>query len=392
MTTPAITVDHVSKHFHLAAGTRSLKTAVLDLVRRRPPRLFTALNDVSFSVQRGETLGLIGANGAGKSTLLAIIAQTMSPSTGSVRTNGVVSSLLELGAGFHPDLTGRENVFLYGAIMGISRETMRQRFEAIVEFAGLAEFIDQPVRFYSSGMYVRLGFAVAVQVDPDVLLIDEVLAVGDADFQQRCLAKMAEFRSLGKSMLIISHDMHTIRAVSDRIVFLDHGTVKGIGAPTELVAQYQAHALGERTRGQRREWGTGEALLTGVALVGPDGAPRAAIGPDRRVLVRIDYRADRRIDAPTFGFSIAEADGRLVFGSNTELDAAEPAAIEGSGHIVVAIDTSLLQSGDYLLSFSLHSRDHKVNYHRLEHALPFHLDKVREFDGLVKLPSRWHKG
>jgi ABC-type polysaccharide/polyol phosphate transport system ATPase subunit len=390
--TPAITVDHVSKHFRLSAGARSLKTAVLDLVRRRPPRLFTALNDVSFSVQRGETLGLIGANGAGKSTLLAIIAQTMSPSAGRVGTHGVVSSLLELGAGFHPDLTGRENVYLYGAIMGIPRETMRQRFDAIVEFAGLAEFIDQPVRFYSSGMYVRLGFAVAVQVNPDILLIDEVLAVGDADFQQRCLDKMAEFRALGKSMLIISHDMHTIRAVSDRIVFLDHGTVKGIGAPTELVAQYQAHALGERTRNQRREWGTGDALLTSVTLVGPDGAPRAAIGADRRVFVHIAYRADHRIETPTFGFSIADAESRLVFGSNTELDGANVDAIAGEGHIMVEIDTSLLQAGDYLLSFSLHSRDHKVNYHRLEHTLPFHLDKIREFDGLVTLPSRWHTG
>lgn len=392
MSAPAILVDRVCKQFRLSAGARSLKTAVLDLVRRRPPRLFTALNDVSFGVQRGETLGLIGANGAGKSTLLAIIAGTMSPSSGQVRTHGVVSSLLELGAGFHPDLTGRENVYLYGAIMGIPRETMRRRFDAIVEFAGLAEFIDQPVRFYSSGMYVRLGFAVAVQVDPDILLIDEVLAVGDADFQQRCLDKMAEFRALGKSMLIISHDMHTIRAVSDRIVFLDHGQVKGIGAPTELVAQYQAHALGERTRGRRREWGTGEALLTGVALVGPDGAPRAAVGPDRRVFARIEYRADRRIEQPTFGFSIADADGRLVFGSNTELDGANPVEIEGTGHVTVEIDTGILQAGDYLFSFALHSRDHKVNYHRLEHVLPFHLDKTREFDGVVTLPSRWRLG
>ena len=179
MSEPAIEVCNVTKRFRLASSAGSLKTAVIDWVRRRPDKQFTALDDVSFTVSKGETLGLIGSNGAGKSTMLSIIARTLSPTAGCVRSSGVISSLLELGAGFHPDLTGRENVLLYGAIMGISRETMRNRFDAIVDFSGLSDFIDQPVRFYSSGMYVRLGFAVAVQVDPDILLVDEVLAVGD---------------------------------------------------------------------------------------------------------------------------------------------------------------------------------------------------------------------
>lgn len=389
MTNPAIHVEHVTKRFRLSAGARSLKTAALDVLRRRPPRVFTALDDVTFSVRRGETLGLIGANGAGKSTLLAVIARTMFPTSGSVRTEGVVSSLLELGAGFHPDLTGRENVFLYGAIMGIPRETMRKRFDAIVEFAGLAEFIDQPVRFYSSGMYVRLGFAVAVQVDPDILLIDEVLAVGDADFQKRCLEKMAEFRTLGKSMLIISHDMHTIRSVSDRIILLDHGAVKGIGAPAEWVSRYQVASVGSGPAAQTREWGTGEATITTAAFVGPDGTSVTGAGADRRLRVRLDYHADRPVSTPTFGFSVATADGRTVFGSNTELDGVVIPRIEGTGSLVLEIDAATLQGGPYVLSFALHSRDHKVNYHRLEHALPFHLDRVREFDGVVALPSRW---
>ncbi len=385
-----ITVDRVTKQFRLASSSASLKTRVLDLMRRRKPRLFTALDDVNLTVQRGETLGIIGANGAGKSTLLAIIAGTIYPTAGQVRTEGVVSSLLELGAGFHPDLTGRENVFLYGAIMGIPRETMRQRFDAIVEFAGLAEFIDQPVRFYSSGMYVRLGFAVAVQVDPDILLIDEVLAVGDADFQQRCLAKMAEFRKLGKSMLIISHDMHTIRSVADRIVVLDRGKVLGTGAPGELVARYQAHAVGERAQGRQREWGTGEAVLTEIQLVGADGLPCDVVASDRRLFVKMDYGANKRIEAPTIGFSISDAEERSVFGSNTELDGASLPEIEGEGSLTLEVDTSLLQAGDYFCSFSLHSRDHTVNYHRLENVLPFHLEQTLEFDGLVKLESRWH--
>ncbi len=391
MTHPAIVVDRVGKQFRLAAGSRSIKHAILDRLRKRPPRLFSALQDVSFTVRRGETLGIIGANGAGKSTLLAIIARTMFPTSGTVRTEGSISSLLELGAGFHPDLTGRENVYLYGAIMGISREAMRRRFDAIVEFAGLAEFIDQPVRFYSSGMYVRLGFAVAVQVDPDILLIDEVLAVGDADFQQRCLERMAAFRALGKSMLIISHDMRTIRTVADRILLLDHGTIQGLGAPDELVAKYQSAALGGRTTtAQRREWGTGEATIVDAALVDARGEPCGDAPPDRCLRLRIAYRAARRIEEPTIGFALCDARGAVVFGTNTDLDGLPLPAIAGEGRIAVEIDVSSLHSGKYLLSLALHSRDHSVHYHRLDHVLPFQLEGGRTFDGVAALPCRWH--
>jgi len=234
-----------------------------------------------------------------------------------------------------------------------------------------------------------VGFAVAVQVDPDILLIDEVLAVGDADFQQRCLAKMAEFRTLGKSMLIISHDMHTIRAVSDRIVLLDHGTVKGIGSPSELVAQYQTSAVGGRTTARQREWGSGEALITDTALVDEHGNPTTVVGCDRRLRVRIGYQANLVLPTPTFGFSVADASGATLYGSNTDLDGTEIPSIEGKGQLSLEVDVAPLQSGTYLLSFSLHSRDHKLNYHRLEHTLPFHLDRTREFDGIVALQSRW---
>lgn len=392
MSDPAIVVKGVSKQFRLAAGSRSLKHALLDRLRGRPRQLFPALKDVSFEVSRGETLGLIGPNGAGKSTLLAIIAGTMFPTSGEVRTTGTISSLLELGAGFHPDLTGRENVYLYGAIMGIPRETMRQRFDAIVEFAGLAEFIDQPVRFYSSGMYVRLGFAVAVQVDPDILLIDEVLAVGDADFQQRCLAKMAEFRSLGKSMLIISHDIHTIRSVSDRILLLDGGIIRGIGAPAEVVARYHAVSQkGETGAATRREWGTGEASIRNVMLLDERGEPCGSLPPGRKLRIRIEWEAPGRIANPTFGFAVSDAGGTIVYGSNTELDGFYLPDIEGSGELLLELDASALRGGRYLLSVALHSRDHSINYHRIDHALDFHLDVTREFDGIVALPARWHR-
>ena len=385
---PAIQVSHITKQFDLSANAFSLKTAIIDRVRRRPRQLFTALSDISFSVAPGETLGLIGANGAGKSTLLSIIAGTMTPTSGTVSTRGIVSSLLELGAGFHPDLTGRENVFLYGAIMGIPHETMKKRFDAIVDFSGLHDFIDQPVRFYSSGMYVRLGFAVAVQVEPDILLIDEVLAVGDADFQKKCLDKMAEFRRLGKSMLIISHDLGIIKSVSDRILFLSHGQVSGLGQPDVITEQYKTAILGSRT--QRRDWGNGEALITNAVLINPDGSPAALNPCAPHLLVRLDYEAKHPITDPVFGFAVEDADGHVVSGSNTQLAGFSIPSISGKGSILLHLDLSTLQGGvNYILSFSLHSADHKTNYHRIDHAFPIFLERLREFDGIALFPSSW---
>ncbi len=389
MSEPAIEVCNITKRFRLSSSAGSLKTAVIDWVRRRPDKQFTALDDVSLTVSKGETLGLIGSNGAGKSTMLSIIARTLSPTAGCVRSTGVISSLLELGAGFHPDLTGRENVLLYGAIMGISRETMRSRFDAIVDFSGLADFIDQPVRFYSSGMYVRLGFAVAVQVDPDILLVDEVLAVGDSDFQKKCLDKMAEFRRAGKSMLIISHDMHTIRSVSDRIAYLDHGVLKGIGAPQEMTARYGADTITGSAGGSKREWGTGEAKLTSVSFVNRDGNPCPVASSDQKLRVALAWEAAMRIEKPTFGFSIVDGDGNTVYGSNTEIDGIDIPFIEGHGTLTLEIDASSLHAGNYMMSFSLHSRNHAINYHRLENLLPVVLGTNTGFDGICRLPSRW---
>lgn len=401
----AIDVSHVTKRFLLTGGG-SLKTAVVDRLRGRKPKTFTALDDVDFQVRRGETVGLIGHNGAGKSTLLSIIAGTMAPTGGSVRTVGSLSSLLELGAGFHPDLTGRENVLLYGAIMGIPRETMKKRFDAIVDFAGLREFIDQPVRFYSSGMYVRLGFSVAVEVDPDILLVDEVLAVGDADFQSKCLAKMDDFRKAGKSMILISHDIGTIRRVSDRIAYLSHGHLLGMGDPETMAGRYEADTLRSSLHmdsstdlppelaAKRKEWGTGEARFTDIVFVDPaSGAERtgeavASVMDD--AVLRLRWHAAERIAEPVFGFSIEDAKtGRCVYGTNTQIEKKAIPAIEGDGSFQIRFKTDSLQAGDYLLSFALHSADHTKNYHRLENHLLLRVTRQKPFDGLCFIPSEW---
>jgi ABC-type polysaccharide/polyol phosphate transport system ATPase subunit len=389
---PVIRVEAVGKRFRLQhRGTRTLKSAALDLLRRRDSarRDIWALRGVSFAVTGGKTLGIIGANGAGKSTLLALLAGTMAPTEGRMAVRGSVSSLLELGAGFHPDLTGRENVFLAGAIMGLSRRRMKERFDAIVEFAGIGPFIDEPVKHYSSGMYVRLGFAVAVEVDPEILLVDEVLAVGDAAFQRKCLRKMAEFRTQGKTLLIISHDLATIQSVSDEILFLDQGRILGHGTPATVIEQYESFSRSRGSSDLRREWGTREVVIAGVEFL--DGAGRATrtFRWGAPLVARIRYDVARPVGPAVFGFAISDESGRLVYGNNTQIEQIAIPALQAAGAVELRIPSLNLARGTYLFSFSVHSADHAANYHRLDHAFAIGVEADKPFEGCCYLPCDW---
>jgi len=238
---PAIVVDHAWKRFRLyRERNRSLKSAIMRGRRSAIEREFWAIRDVSFEVQHGETLGVIGRNGSGKSTLLKTLARILTPDRGAVRTSGRVAALLEVGSGFHPELTGRENIFLNGSILGMSRREVTSQFDGIVEFSGVGAFIDQPVKNYSSGMYVRLGFSVAVHVKPDILLVDEVLAVGDAEFQERSQARFRELTRSGRTVVIVSHGLDDVRALCTRTAWLDHGELRQIGATGDVVDAYLA--------------------------------------------------------------------------------------------------------------------------------------------------------
>lgn len=238
-TTTAIAFCNVSKRFQLKEG-HTLKEFLTACLRGRGwSAPFYALRNINFSIQRGETVGIIGRNGSGKSTILKLIAGVMAPSEGQVHVFGRVSPLIELGAGFHPDLTGRENIFLNGSILGLSDKEIRARFPAIVDFAELWDFIDTPVKRYSSGMYMRLAFAVAAFSDPDILLVDEVLAVGDAAFKEKCLAKMDEFQAQGATIVFVSHDLPEVQRFCHRVVLLDSGQIVAEGAPVEMVRQYE---------------------------------------------------------------------------------------------------------------------------------------------------------
>ena len=392
MSNAAIELTDVGKCFTLGASTGSLKDSVLRKIRGQAPAKdeeFWALKDVSFQVRQGETLGIIGSNGAGKSTLLSIITGTMHPTCGAVRTEGSISALLELGAGFHPDLTGRENVYLFGSIMGLSRQQVDKRFDAIVDFAGLERFIDQPVKHYSSGMYVRLGFSVAVEVDPDILLVDEVLAVGDADFQRKCLNRMEEYRQSGKTMLIISHDLKTIQSVSDRIILLDGGRILGNGEPGQIVREYEDMTRERNMKSLRREWGTREAEITRVEVTASDGETCEKYAWDRPLRARIHYRSSIRIEKPIFGFAISDEQGRILAGNNSQIEQGDIPVIEGEGCVELLLSEGLCSStGTYLLSFSLHSSDHKANYHRLDNLVPVEIVCDRGFEGAY-VRSEW---
>jgi len=390
----AIEVSGLGKRFRRrSGGMRTLKSTVLDAIQRRDRRAsgLWALKDVSFTVKRGETLGIIGSNGAGKSTFLSIVGGSMCPTEGEVRRRGTVSALLELGAGFHPDLTGRENVFLNGAIMGLSRKVMKERFDAIVAFAGLEKFIDEPVKHYSSGMYVRLGFAVAVEVDPDILLIDEVLAVGDAAFQRKCIQRIDEFQRRKKTMLIVSHDLGTIQALSDRIMLLHEGGLLGIGKPHDVISQYQAASREGPAEGLQREWGTGQARIVGVDFLNEEGNAANTFDWGKGLTARIRYRAKERIEDPVFGFSIADAKGSRIYGNNTQLEGFTIPFIDGEGEVRLRIDRLDMAGGDYLFSFSLHSPDHRTNYHRLDNCFPVTILCGKTFEGTY-MPCRWSVG
>ena len=391
-----ISVQNVSKRFTLRQqrGTRTLKAAVLEYFRRkgRSGREFWALRDVSFSVKRGETLGIIGANGAGKSTLLALISGTSRPTAGAIHTHGAISSLLELGAGFHPDLTGRENIFLYGAIMGLSQEQMRLRFDAIVDFAELKDWIDEPVKHYSSGMYVRLGFAVAVEVDPEILVIDEVLAVGDAAFQRKCIQRIKEFKTRGKTLLVVSHDLGTIQKISDGLLLLDAGRVVAHGDPDHVIAEYQWHSRQKMNTAQGREWGTREVVITRTEFVNARGEVTNKFAWGDPLEARIYYEASHPVDDPVFGFALFSASGALVYGNNTQIEEFKVPRIEGSGCISLRFDKLSLLAGAYLFSFSCHSSDHRTNYHRLDNAFPINVTGGRLYEGVCHMPVTWRMG
>lgn len=366
MSTPAIEVAHVAKRFRIYHDrNQSLKAAVLRGGRARYEE-FWALDDVSLEIPTGSTFGLIGTNGSGKSTLLKCMARILRPDRGTITTHGKVSALLELGAGFHPELSGRDNVFLNGAILGMSQREVHRRFDDIVQFAGLERFIDTPVKNYSSGMYVRLGFSVAINVDPDILLVDEVLAVGDEQFQRRCAEKFAELRRAGKTIVVVSHSLGTLQQMCDAAAWLDRGVLSATGPATEVVDAYLSSLQTESGGAEQEDdrFGTGEIRVEKVQLLDAAGRVTTSVRTGESVTFRFHYTAKHAVTRPVFGIGIYTIEGIFVTGPNLKDVDQIPDVVDGSGTVEIHIPRLMLLPGSYDVASGvsddtiLHVHDH----------------------------------
>ncbi len=385
-----IEIDNVSKHFKLNhARADSLKERVVNF-RKANYEEFWALRDVSIDVQQGETIGLLGHNGSGKSTLLKCVAGIMRPTSGTIRKRGRTAALLELGAGFHGDLTGRENIYMNGSILGFSRSEIDRIFDDIVAFSEIEEFIDNQVKHYSSGMAARLGFAVAVNVEPEILLVDEVLAVGDEAFQRKCLDRIKQFQREGRTILLVTHAVDMVRQICDRAAVLDHGQLVTIGAPGEAALAFREHL---RKRGAEVPKDLDDPTLlrnlqiqiTDVTIEYPEPG-RAHVLPSEPLGIRVDYEAPQRVDDVIFSIAIYDQEGRMLLGTNSELTGDDVDFVEGRGSCRFAFERIPLLDGVYLVSIGIHSYDGELIYdQRAEQDTIEVLSHGREV-GLVHFP------
>ena len=388
--TPAIRVASASKRYRRVGPghrLRTLKSALLGARRGGADdgaETIPALDDVSFEVAPGEAFGIVGGNGSGKSTLLKLIAGILKPDAGRLETHGRVAALIELGAGFHPEISGRENIFINGAVLGLARSEIVARYERIVEFAGLADFIDEPVKNYSSGMYVRLGFAVAIHTDPEILLVDEVLAVGDEAFAHKCLRRIEEMLAEGRTVVFVSHSLALVEDLCSRVLWLDRGKVRGVGEPRFVVDAYRQAVAEEEGREHREakeareredvveaaetpaaeeapkevlRWGSRAAEITGVRLLDAAGAERYHFASGESVTFEISARAAKRLEDFVFGVALATPRGTEVWGTNTDLGGFEPESFEGEARVRLVCPSLRLAPGEYLVDVAVHAED-----------------------------------
>lgn len=410
----AIEASDVTKIYRRYARRKqfaTLKSALVSgtlLSDLRPEETFPAVRHVSFAVPAGTTYGIIGRNGSGKSTMLKLVAGITKPTSGEMRVHGKISALIELGAGFHPEISGRENVFINGIMLGLTKREITRRFDEIVEFAELKDFIDAPVKTYSSGMYMRLGFAVAIHVDPDVLLVDEVLAVGDEGFTHKCLDKFAEFRRRGKTILLVTHSLGLVERFCDEALWLDAGEARGGGDPRRVIAAYitdvqkseerelaagdakardvAAQASGETAPAEvpaggtaapgeppadmfqatEGRWGSREVEIASVELIGEDGEAGHIFQTGAPVSIRLGIRAAQPVRDFVFGVGIFNADGICCYGTNTGLEELEADELRGDGQVTFTLDGLDLVDGTYKLDVAVHKQDGvPYDYHRL---------------------------
>jgi ABC-2 type transport system ATP-binding protein len=380
---PAIAVEDVSKHFKLYhERASSLKERVLRFRRPRAEE-FWALRDVGFEVPSGKTWGLVGPNGSGKTTLLKIIGGILRPTDGTVTTRGRIAALLELGAGFHPELTGRENVYLNASILGLSKQETDRYFDDIVGFAEIEDFIDNQVKYYSSGMFVRLGFAVAVHVDPEILLIDEVLAVGDEGFQKKCLDRVGQMQKEGRTIVFVTHAMAFVQQICDSATLLDSGRMRASGDTEQVIREFRA-VMARRRTGLADESATHEVEIAHVDLLDAKGRPNTMVAPGQSLSVQIELRANKPVDGPVVVVGIHNARDEWVFTSDTERLGVELGRLDGKLRVTFDLKAIPLLEGQYFLTIGVRNRANDVVYDWHNRKYPF--DVVRNVKGGLVIP------
>jgi len=379
--TVAIGIEQVSKRFRLYHESfSSLKERMIHL-GKVPYDDFWALSDIDIEIAEGSTFGLLGHNGSGKSTLLKMIAGILQPTSGRILVRGRLAALLELGAGFQPDLSGRENVFLNASLLGMPRKEIERRFDEIVAFAELETFIDQQVKYYSSGMYVRLGFAVAVNVDPDVLLVDEVLAVGDENFQRKCIDRVQEFQREGRTIVVVSHNADLVRRVCDEAAVLDDGKLVARGESGTAIRAFHEHLLTRQRTVEARALAatldelddttpvdprTGAVTVTEVTMDPPATGGDQHLEPGQALILRIGYFAHDRVDDVNFWVNLIDIEGRLLFGYSTALGRVKISGLQGHGHVEFHFSSIPLLEGDFMWHIGVTSMDGGTVYDQRE--------------------------
>ncbi|HZF11558.1 MAG TPA: ABC transporter ATP-binding protein [Thermoanaerobaculia bacterium] len=421
---PAIQVTGLVKLYRRTAPGDQLRTLKSALVERsltknlKREEAIVALDGVDFTVAPGEAFGVVGGNGSGKSTLLKLVAGMLKPSAGRIEVAGRVAAMIELGAGFHPEISGRENVFINGAVLGLSRREIQRRYDDIVQFSGLADFMEEPVKNYSSGMYVRLGFAVAVHTDPDVLLVDEVLAVGDEAFAHRCLRRIEEFLATGRTLLFVSHSLDLVEGLCDRVLWLEGGRQRLVGEPRRVIDAYrqevaelegEAHRAAKERREERAErrqaqegttpeatdatlrWGSGEAEIAELRLLGPDGAERYHLNSGEDAVFELKVRAAQPLADFVFGIALSTPRGHEVWGTNTDLEGYVPTRFEGEATVRITCPALRLAPGEYKVDVAVHSRE-GAPYDYRKQALTFTVTARTGGVGVYFPDHRWEFG
>lgn len=415
----AIEFEHASKKFvvrHNAVG--SFHASLIDRLRGTwVAEDFWALRDVSMTVERGETLGLIGANGSGKSTALKLMAHILEPSDGRVRINGSVAGLLELGTGFHPELTGRENVYLFGSFYGLSRRQMDRQYDAIADFSDLGDHINQPVKHYSSGMYIRLAFSAAISLHTDILLLDEIFAVGDERFQRKCFDAMMEAQRRGTTIVFVSHSLDLVAKVCHRAIWLSDGRLVENGESRDVSTHYltRSHKLDDEAAVAKQEepveatggdeaptpapepataanrWGSGEARIDAVRFVQPDGTDATSFVTGDAFGIELHYSCTQRVEQPNFGVAIYDAWNVHITGPNTQFARVDIPAIDGTGVVTMTVPRLPLLEGTYQVSVALYDMTGQHAYDHQDRAFTFHVhsSEVGERFGLIHLGPTW---